>query len=76
MATDLQRSRAGLATGAGLALLLLAPLLGPGYVLVRDMAFVPRIPLGSQLLGLDGVPRGVPSELVSMPSRSTKLERV
>jgi hypothetical protein len=63
--TDLRlRSRAGFATGVLLALLLLAPLLGPGYVLVRDMAFVPRTPLGGQLLGLDGVPRGVPSELV------------
>src|SRR4051812_42246445 len=58
------RSRVGLATGVVLAALLLAPLLGPGYVLVRDMNFVPRIPLGGQLLGLDGVPRGVPSELV------------
>ncbi|MCU1599483.1 MAG: hypothetical protein JWO22_192 [Frankiales bacterium] len=58
------RSRAGLLVGAGLSLLLLAPVLGPGYVLVRDMAFVPRTPLGGQLLGLDGVPRGVPSELV------------
>lgn len=63
--TDLgARSRAGLLTGATLALLLLTPLLGPGYVLVRDMVFVPRIPLGTQLLGLDGVPRGVPSELL------------
>ena len=63
--TDLRlRSRAGFATGVLLALLLLAPLLGPGYVLVRDMAFVPRTPVGGQLLGLDGVPRGVPSELV------------
>ena len=63
--TDLgARSRAGLLTGAGLAALLLAPVLGPGYVLVRDMVFVPRTPLGTHLLGLDGVPRGVPSELV------------
>ncbi len=65
-----ERSRLGLLTGAVLALLLLTPLLGPGYVLVRDMAFVPRIPLGGQLLGLDGVPRGVPSELlVALASR-------
>jgi hypothetical protein len=58
------RSRAGLLTGLALALLLLAPVLGPGHVLVRDMVFVPRTPWGTQLLGLDGVPRGVPSELV------------
>jgi hypothetical protein len=65
-----ERSRAGLATGIALAVLLLAPLLGPGYVLIRDMAFVPRTPLGGQLLGLDGVPRGVPSELfVAVASR-------
>jgi hypothetical protein len=47
-----------------LALLLLAPVLGRGTVLIRDMVFVPRTPLGGQLLGLHGVPRGVPSELV------------
>ncbi|MGZ6826867.1 MAG: hypothetical protein ACXVGH_08740, partial [Mycobacteriales bacterium] len=65
------RSRLGLLTGAVLALLLLTPLLGPGYVLVRDMVFVPRTPLGGQLLGLDGVPRGVPSELlVALASRA------
>ena len=64
MADPHVRSRAGLLVGAGLALLLLAPVLGPGYVLIRDMAFVPHTPIGGQLLGLDGVPRGVPSELV------------
>lgn len=58
------RSRLGLVTGVVLALLLLTPLLGPGYVLIRDMAFVPRIPLSGSLLGRSGVPRGVPSELV------------
>ncbi|MCU1623934.1 MAG: hypothetical protein JWL79_2779 [Frankiales bacterium] len=58
------RSRAGLLVGLALAVLLLAPLLGPGYVLVRDMVFVPRVPIGRQLLGIEGVPRGVPSELV------------
>lgn len=59
-----RRSRAGLLTGLALALLLLTPLLGPGYVLVRDMVFVPRTPLGGQLLGAGVVPRGVPSEAV------------
>lgn len=58
------RSQHGLLVGVSLSLLLLAPLLGPGYVVVRDMVFVPRTPLGGQLLGLNGVPRGVPSELV------------
>ncbi len=58
------RSRLGLWAGSGLALLLLAPVLGPGYVLVRDMVFVPRLPLGGQLLGLEGVPRAVPSDLL------------
>ncbi|MDX6218644.1 MAG: hypothetical protein QOJ48_325 [Frankiales bacterium] len=58
------RSRLGLAVGVLLALLLLLPLLGPGFVLVRDMVFVPRAPLGGQLLGLDAVPRGTPSDLL------------
>ena len=64
------RSRLGLAAGAVLALALLAPLLGPGLVLVRDMVFVPRLPLTDELLGLDGVPRAVPSDLlVALGSR-------
>lgn len=64
------RSQTGLLVGVALALLLLVPLLGPGVVLVRDMVFVPRTPLGGQLLGLHGVPRGVPSELmVALASR-------
>ena len=58
------RSRLGLLVGLALAALLLAPLLGPGYVLVRDMVFVPDAPLGRQLLGVDGVPRGTPSDLL------------
>ncbi len=57
-------SRAGLASGVVLALLLLMPLLGPGYVLAFDMVFVPRMPLDGRLLGLDGIPRAVPSDLV------------
>ena len=64
------RSRAGLLTGAALALALLGPLLGAGFVLVRDMVFVPRLPLSGALLGLDGVPRAVPSDLlVALASR-------
>ncbi|MDP3712259.1 MAG: hypothetical protein Q8R60_07230 [Mycobacteriales bacterium] len=57
-------SRLGLLAGVALALLLLAPLLGADHVLVRDMVFVPRQPLTSALLGLDGVPRAVPSDLL------------
>jgi hypothetical protein len=46
------------------ALLQLAPVLGSGYVLTRDMVFVPRLPLTGGLLGRDGVPRAVPSDLL------------
>ncbi len=64
------RSRLGLLAGGVLSLALLAPLLGPGLVLVRDMVFVPRLPLTAELLGLDGVPRAVPSDLlVALGSR-------
>lgn len=64
------RSRAGLLTGVVLALLLLGGLLGPEFVLVRDMVFVPRLPLSPAVLGLDGVPRAVPSDLlVALASR-------
>lgn len=54
----------GLLVGAVLAALLLTPLLGPGYVLVRDMSFVPDPPITPVVLGLQGVPRAVPSDLV------------
>lgn len=47
------------------ALLVLAPLLRPGYVLVGDMVFVPDRPLSGALLGLgSAVPRAVPSDLL------------
>ena len=59
-----ETSRWGALVGVVLALLLLAPLLGPGFVLVRDMVFVPEQPLTRSLLGVDGVPRAVPSDLV------------
>ncbi len=64
MATFRRRSLAGLGLGGLLAVVLLAPVLGRGVVLVRDMVFVPHIPLGRQLLGLGGVPRAVPSDLL------------
>lgn len=65
-----EASRLGLVAGLALAALLFAPLVGPGYVLVRDMVFVPHQPLTGSLLGLDGVPRAVPSDLlVALGSR-------
>jgi hypothetical protein len=54
----------GLVVGLCSALLQLAPVLGSGYVLARDMVFVPRLPLTGALLGRDGVPRAVPSDLL------------
>jgi len=51
-------------TGVALAVLLLAPLVGPGFVLAFDMVFVPELPLAGRLLGLDGTPRAVPSDLL------------
>jgi len=48
-----------------LALLVLGPGLGPGYLLVRDMVWVPDLALRSDLLGLgSGLPRAVPSDAV------------
>jgi len=47
------------------ALLILAPLLVPGYVLTYDMVFVPRPAFSSELLGLGtSVARAVPSDLL------------
>jgi hypothetical protein len=66
----MSRNRSGALLGAGLALLLLAPLLGRGVVLSRDMVILDGIPLHRQLLGVDGVPRAVPSDLlVALGSR-------
>lgn len=46
-----------------LALLLLGPALGPGYVLSYDMVWVPDLALRSDFLGLaSGLPRAVPSD--------------
>jgi hypothetical protein len=57
------RPPVGLVIGLTSALLQLGPVLG-GYVLTRDMVFVPRMPLTGALLGRDGVPRAVPSDLL------------
>ena len=49
----------------GVALLVTAPLLAPGYVLLRDMVAVPRLSLGPAALGLgSGLPRAVPEDAV------------
>jgi hypothetical protein len=46
-----------------LALLVLGPALGPGYLLVRDMVWVPDLALTRDALGLgSGLPRAVPSD--------------
>jgi hypothetical protein len=48
-----------------LALLLLGPALGPGYVLSYDMVWVPDLALRSDLTGLGtALPRAVPSDAV------------
>jgi hypothetical protein len=48
-----------------LALLVLGPALGPGFLLVRDMVWVPDLTLRPDFLGLgSGLPRAVPSDAV------------
>jgi len=48
-----------------LAVLLLGPALGPGYVLSYDMVWVPDLAIRPDLLGLgSGLPRAVPSDAV------------
>jgi len=65
------RRHSGLATAGVLALLVCAPLLRPGYVLISDMVFVPHLRLSRELLGLGpSVARAVPSDLlVAIASR-------
>ena len=47
------------------ALLVTGPALGPGFVLLRDMVFVPRQDLDLDALGLGGaLPRAVPVDAV------------
>jgi hypothetical protein len=60
------------------ALLILAPLLVPGYVLTYDMVFVPRPALGPELLGLGtSVARAVPSDLfVAFAGRALPVDLV
>src|SRR3954452_2762462 len=48
-----------------LALLILVPGLAPGFLLVRDMVWVPDLALRADFLGLgSGLPRAVPSDAV------------
>ena len=48
-----------------LAFLVLGPALAPGFLLVRDMVWVPDLALGHDALGLgSGLPRAVPSDAV------------
>ncbi|HPJ18167.1 MAG TPA: hypothetical protein PK635_03470, partial [Actinomycetota bacterium] len=54
-----------LAWSCGLALLVLAPVLSPGYVLHLDMVFVPQQSLLPWNLGIGGgLPRSVPQDAV------------
>ena len=47
------------------ALLVLGPGLGDGFLLVRDMVWVPDLALRADVLGLgSGLPRAVPSDAV------------
>jgi hypothetical protein len=53
------------AWAALLAVVVLGPALGPGYVLSYDMVFTPSPPLGWRAAGLaDSLPRAVPQDLV------------
>jgi hypothetical protein len=72
------RSRVPLLLVGLATLLVLAPLLGPGYVLSYDMVFVPRIPFTRELLGLGtSVARAVPSDLlVAVASRALPADLV
>ena len=58
-------SRVALATSVVSALVVLGPALRPGYVLVGDMVFVPRLSFSGDLVGLSSAtPRAVPSDAV------------
>lgn len=69
------------ATAAAVTLVILAPLLWPGYALRFDLVFVPHQPLTWDLLApADGLPRAVPEDLVvgllSLIAPGWLLERV
>lgn len=55
----------GALTGLLAGLVVLGPALGPDFLLIYDMVFVPEPNFGARALGLDGsVPRAVPNDLV------------
>ncbi|TQS41503.1 hypothetical protein [Cryptosporangium phraense] len=59
------RGRAEHVLAAVLALLMLAPVLRPGYVLAYDQVATPRVPFTAATLGWgDGLPRAVPQDAV------------
>jgi len=65
--TERRLDRRGLLAGACalLALVVLAPVLAPGYVLTYDMVFTPRQPLLAESVGLgSALPRAVPVDAV------------
>lgn len=58
-------ARVALVAAVASALVVLGPALRPGYVLVGDMVFVPRLRLSADLVGLSSAtPRAVPSDAV------------
>ena len=77
-ATRFAARHVGELSGLVLALVVVAPLLAPGFVLSYDMAFVPRPRLSWALLGVSGTPpRSVPSALiVAVLSRAITGEAV
>ena len=55
------------ALGVGVVLVILGPVLGPGYLLRYDLVFVPDPPFGAMVWGSGGaLPRAVPSELLAV----------
>ncbi|WP_284537209.1 hypothetical protein [Nocardioides sp. T2.26MG-1] len=63
--TAVLRRAAPAAWATVLAVLLLGPALGPGYLLTYDMVWVPDLALRSDFLGLgSALPRAVPSDAV------------
>ncbi len=76
-----RESRAGHAAAAVITVLVLAPLIRPGYVLSFDMVFVPRQPLRWDLIApTAGLPRAVPEDavvsLLSLVAPGWLLQRV
>ncbi|WBB65925.1 hypothetical protein [Micromonospora sp. WMMD812] len=63
----LRRTWPEVVLGLGVVLVILGPVLGPGYVLRYDLVFVPDPPFGGMVWGSGAeLPRAVPSELVAV----------